>query len=128
MATRLLNLLLENDQLKYYHMRIFSITLIFIWLRMLRRLKPFPYFGPFIIMLGYVVVETMKFLILFMLIYIPYCCAFWMVFGGPQLQHSKKFLHKVNDMVYDIFQMSLVGEFKWKEFVEIDETFAQVIF
>ena len=126
MATRLLNLLLENDLLKYYHIRVFSITLIFIWLRMLRRLKPFPFFGPFIIMLGHVVVETMKFLVLFMLIYIPYCCAFWMVFGGPKLQHSPSFLHKINDMVYDIFQMSLVGEIKWKEFVDIDETFAQV--
>ncbi|XP_066920026.1 transient receptor potential cation channel subfamily A member 1-like [Clytia hemisphaerica] len=127
MATRLLNLLLEDDKLKYYHMRIFSLTLIFIWLRLLRRLKPFPYFGPFIIMLGYVVIDTIKFLVLFLLIYIPYCCAFWMIFGGPQLRHSKSFLHEINDMVYDIFQMSLVGEFKWKEFVEIDETFAQLL-
>jgi len=127
MATRLMNLLLEEERLTYYHIRIFAITLIFVWLRLLRRLKPYPSFGPFIIMIGYVVVDTLKFFVLFLLIYIPYCCAFWMIFGGPKYRASKSYIHKINDMVYDIFQMALIGEFKWDELVNIDETFAQVM-
>ena len=38
--------------------------------------------GPFIVMLGEVVGDVMRFLFLYVEIFIPYACAFWIIFGG----------------------------------------------
>lgn len=38
--------------------------------------------GPFIVMVGKVVGDVMRFLFLYVEIFIPYACAFWIVFGG----------------------------------------------
>lgn len=38
--------------------------------------------GPFIVMLGKIVGDVLRFLFLYAEIYVPYACAFWIIFGG----------------------------------------------
>ena len=39
------------------------------------------FFGPFIVMLGKLTWDVLRFLYLYLEFYIPYACAFWMIFG-----------------------------------------------
>lgn len=41
--------------------------------------------GPFIVMLGKIAGDVLRFLFLYAEIYIPYACAFWIIFGGEIL-------------------------------------------
>ena len=41
--------------------------------------------GPFIVMLGHIVGDVMRFLFLYAEIFIPYACSFWIIFGGQCL-------------------------------------------
>lgn len=129
-VTRMLNVVLEKPKLKDYHIKIFSIVQIFIWLRILRRLRPFPTFGPFVIMLGYVARDTMKFLVLFLMFFIPYCCAFWMIFrvdvSKDNNQSPATYLEHIHDLIYIVFQMTVIGEFEWQEMKKKNIMMAQV--
>jgi len=42
--------------------------------------------GPFIVMLGKIAGDVLRFLFLYIEIYIPYACAFWIIFGGTVTQ------------------------------------------
>ena len=123
MATRILAAILEDDAVRYFHIRIFCVVQIFIWLRVVRRLRPLPFFGPFIVMLSHVAWDTMIFLVLFLTFFIPYSCAFWMIFGGVTTGVNGK---EIQGLVYTIFQMSVVGRLEWENISTKDKTMAQV--
>lgn len=44
--------------------------------------------GPFVVMLGKIVGDVLRFLFLYAEIYVPYACAFWIIFGGDSNQQT----------------------------------------
>ena len=126
--TRIAAVVTDSDEIKQYHIRIFALSLVLIWLRILQSCLAFQSLGPFITLLGHVVDDTFKFGFLFFEFFIPYACAFWMLFGG--LENSKKTGDdswvKVNDMIFTIYQMTLIENIQWTLMYKIDRFMAQV--
>ena len=73
-------------------------------------------------MLSHVIGDTLKFGFLFFEFFIPYVCAFWILFGGQPGTEYERF----NDVIYQVFLMTLVDEYEREELMEQDKVMAQV--
>jgi len=133
-TTRAVSVALDNETLRVLHLRIFALSLVLIWLRMLKVCRAFQSLGPFIILLGHVVQDTLKFAFLFFEFFIPYVCAFWMLFGGEKNSQKMKEAglegegyRQMNDLIFSVYQMTLMGEFYWADLTCIDKLMAQIL-
>ena len=105
------------------HHRFVAVALILVWLRLMKFCRSFQTLGPFITMLGHVIDATVKFGFLFFEIFIPYCCAFWIIFGsikGTEFQHF-------NDLLYQVFMMTLVADYEFSQLTKTDKVMAQLL-
>ena len=71
----------------------------------MRTVRSFQSVGPFIVILGSVISDTIKFTFLFFEFYIPYTVAFWILFGGNEnageclLNHLKSLATYMVDLI-----------------------------
>ena len=77
----------------------------------------FLFLGPFIVMIGHIVDDTLKFLFVYFLLFIPYVCAFWIIFGGPinaaimkKAGQPVDSWQKLNDLIFTVSQITVVGK------------------
>ncbi|XP_028279885.1 uncharacterized protein LOC114447691 [Parambassis ranga] len=103
-------------------LRLFSITVIFLWLRLMKHVRAFRLMGPFIVMLGNIIGDVMRFLFLYLEIFIPYACSFWIMFGGqiPSMQ-------SVTGLLYSLYRITLVDEYEYAAMVTVDEVMAPLL-
>ncbi|XP_073337596.1 uncharacterized protein [Pagrus major] len=103
-------------------LRLFSITVIFLWLRLMKHVRAFRLMGPFIVMLGNIVGDVMCFLFLYAEIFIPYACSFWIIFGGqfPSMQ-------SVSGLLYSLYRITLVDEYEYAAMVTVDDVMAPLL-
>lgn len=121
--TRILACSAEKSQFDGIHYKMFSVFLIMLWLRFMKSCQCYQSLGPFITMLGHVVTDTMKFGFLFFEFFIPYVCAFWILFGGkPETE-----FYYLNDVIYNVFLMTLVDEYKRDDIMKADKVMAQIL-
>ena len=134
-ATRIMVIIMDDEKIKLYHVRIYALSLILVWLRVLKACRAFQALGPFITLLGYVCDDTLKFAFLFFEFFIPYVCAFYMLFGGKENamimisnDQDASGWQELNDLVYSVYQITLLGSFSWEALASVDKLMAQVIF
>lgn len=74
--------------------------------------------------------DTIKFGFLFFEFFIPYTCAFWMLFGGKENAEKAGDTAwvKVNDIIFSIYQMTLIESINWNLMYKMDRFMAQVCF
>ncbi|XP_070834208.1 transient receptor potential channel pyrexia [Chaetodon trifascialis] len=103
-------------------LRLFSVTVIFLWLRLMKHVRAFRLMGPFIVMLGNIVGDVMCFLFLYAEIFIPYACSFWIIFGGqfPSMQ-------SVSGLLYSLYRITLVDEYEYAAMVKVDNVMAPLL-
>ncbi|XP_012558139.2 uncharacterized protein LOC100201978 isoform X1 [Hydra vulgaris] len=107
-----------------WHRRTFLLLLVLLWLRFMKCCRCYQSLGPFITMLNHVFLNTMKFIFLFFEFFIPYVCTFWIVFGGnSQVSEFEKF----NDLVYQVFLMTLVSDFEQEQLTKSNKLLAQIL-
>lgn len=111
-----------------------SISLIFIWLRLMKVFRPFEALGPFIVMIGHIIKNTLTFGFLFILFYIPFVCAFWINFGGDENAKKMKDAGEksegwrtFNNLMYSVWEITVVGNYPWESLLVIDRTMAQIL-
>ena len=121
--TRVVAVTLSNVTLNTVHYKSVPILLILLWLRFMRYCQIYKALGPFITMLGHVVADTMKFGFLFFEFFIPYVCAFWILFGGKPGTEFENF----NDVIYQVFLMTLVDEYDREGLMSQDKIMAQIL-
>ena len=133
-VTRVFAVLLQNDTARSLHPRVFALALIFIWLRLMKVFRPFGNLGPFIVMIGHIIDDTLKFGFLYFIVYIPYVCAFWIVFGGPKnaeimesAGQDSKGWRNLNDLMYSVWQLTVVGNYPWDSLLVVDRIMAQIL-
>lgn len=126
--TRVAAVVTDDPEVKKYHIRIFAFSLVIIWLRILSSCRAFKSLGPFITLLGHVVDDTIKFGFLFFEFFIPYTCAFWMLFGGKvnAEKAGDDAWVKVNDIIFSIYQMTLIESINWNLMYKMDRFMGQV--
>jgi len=133
-ATRIFAVGLESVSAHSLHPKVFAIGLIFIWLRLMKVFRGFVTLGPFIVMIGHIIDDTLKFGFLYFEIYVPYVCAFWIIFGGKKNaeimenngQDSQGWAD-FNDLMYSVWQLTVVGNYPWDSLLVVDRLMAQIL-
>lgn len=111
-----------SDLLHVASLRLFSVAIIFLWLRLMKYVRAFRLMGPFIVMLGNIAGDVMCFLFLYAEIFIPYACSFWIIFGGsiPSMQC-------VGDLLFTLYRMTLVDEYDYASMAALDRIMAPLL-
>ncbi|XP_072269334.1 transient receptor potential cation channel subfamily A member 1-like [Pyxicephalus adspersus] len=121
--THIADLVVQNNKdLHVSHVRVFSVTIIFLWLRVMKHARAIRLLGPFIVMLGKIVNDVLKFLFLYGEFYIPFACAFWIIFGG--LVNN---MASVPQMLFTIFRMTLVDDYNFSDMYAVDPVMAYIL-
>ncbi|XP_023263394.1 transient receptor potential cation channel subfamily V member 5-like [Seriola lalandi dorsalis] len=105
-------------------LRLFSITIIFLWLRLMKHVRAFRLMGPFIVMLGSIVGDVLRFLFLYAEIFVPYACSFWIIFGGSSSVPS---MQSVSGLLYSLYRITLVDEYEYTAMVTVDGVMAPLL-
>lgn len=124
--SHLVNFFLRTDITYAVHMRILAFLLILLWLRILKYVRAFKGPGPFVQMLGHVIDNIVKWGFLYVVFYIPYAAAFWILFGGNS-PHPVSGYSEVFDLLVYIFRMTVVDDYNFNELYEADPTMARIL-
>ncbi|XP_063309058.1 transient receptor potential cation channel subfamily A member 1-like [Pelobates fuscus] len=112
----------NNSNLHTSHVRVFAVTIIFLWLRLMKHARAIRLLGPFIVMLGKITKDVLKFLFLYGEFYIPYACAFWIIFGGHVSNMSN-----VPQLLFTIFRITLVDDYNFEDMYDVDPVMAYIL-
>ncbi|XP_069585093.1 transient receptor potential channel pyrexia-like [Ranitomeya imitator] len=112
----------QNSDLHVSHVRVFAVTIVFLWLRLMKHARAIRLLGPFIVMLGKIVTDILKFLFLYGEFYIPYACSFWIIFGGLVSNMAT-----VPQMLFSIFRMTLVDDYGFEDMYAVDPVMAYIL-
>ncbi|KAM5158169.1 uncharacterized protein ACMZJ9_009416 [Mantella aurantiaca] len=112
----------DNKDLHTSHIRVFSVTIIFLWLRVMKHARAIHLLGPFIVMLGKIVRDVLKFLFLYGEFYIPYACAFWIIYGGLVANMAS-----VPQMLFTVFRITLVDDYNFSDMYGVDPVMAYLL-
>ncbi|XP_066925009.1 uncharacterized protein [Clytia hemisphaerica] len=127
--TRILAVATSNMAIAEFHPKVYALGLIVIWLRFMRSCRVFQTLGPFIAILGSVVVDTAKFSFLLFEFFIPYTVGFWIIFGGPENASKmiKNDWENFNDLTFSVFGMTLMDNYDFNGLVAVDRLMAQIL-
>ncbi|KAM9700104.1 uncharacterized protein ACNS7B_003338 isoform 2-T2 [Menidia menidia] len=123
-SVHMADVVLPSESLHTVSLRLFSITVIFLWLRLMKHVRAFRLMGPFIVMLGSIVGDVLRFLFLYADIFIPYACSFWIMFGGSPSVPS---MQSVSGLLYSLYRITLVDEYEYAAMVTVDAVMAPVL-
>ena len=73
-----------------------------------------------------VVGDILKWIVLNAAIIIPFACAFWIGFGYNST-HPAKGYTDASSLLYNVFQMMIVGDYSWGNLQEANETMARIL-
>ncbi|XP_065055117.1 uncharacterized protein LOC135683708 [Rhopilema esculentum] len=132
--TRVLAVFSNEKAASNLHPRVYALALIFMWLHFMKSCRPFKSLGPFITMLGHVMQDTLRFAFLFFEFFIPYVCAFWIIFGGEKNAQKMEAASaesvdwkKFNDLTFSVWMVTLIADFNFDGLVAVDKLMAQVL-
>ncbi|XP_052775718.1 uncharacterized protein LOC128213734 isoform X3 [Mya arenaria] len=137
-GTHIADIISHTDQLARHHIRLTAVVIIFLWLRLMKNIRAFALLGPFVVMLGTMAQDLLKFAFLYFEFYIPYLCAFWMIFGGTKFPMNDNGtvraenvtvpgFEKFNDAMFTMWRMTLVDEYAYEDMVSIDNVMAPLL-
>ncbi|XP_078542266.1 uncharacterized protein LOC144827992 [Lissotriton helveticus] len=112
----------NNSDLHISHVRFFSVTIIFIWLRIMKHARAIRALGPFIVMLGIITSDILKFLFLYGEFYIPYACSFWIIYGGNVTK-----METVPQLMFNVFRITLVDDYGFDDMYDKDPVMAYIL-
>ncbi|XP_030838600.1 uncharacterized protein LOC100890058 isoform X2 [Strongylocentrotus purpuratus] len=110
-ALHVTDIFIDNDLLSQATQNLFAIVIIFIWIRLMKSVRAFQQLGPFIVMLGLVLKDFAIFIFLYANFYIPYACAFWMIYSNNN--GTIPSMSTPDSMMYSLFRITLVDEYDY---------------
>ena len=120
---------LENSSLIHYRIyaRFVCALLIILWIRIMKSARPFEGPGAFVAIFGHIVMDILKWALLFLLIFIPYSASFWITFGGDSTGgHVKGYAH-IDEMLFNMFSMVVVMDYGFEDLEKSDEYMARFL-
>ena len=109
---RFVNYKLKSEYYHEVYIKVMASTMIVVWVRLLKYARPFQTPGPFVVILGHVLTDTLKWLFVFSAFYIPYTASFWMVFGG-RTSNPVSGYETVPRLLYQILRLTLVDNYNY---------------
>lgn len=125
-VTYIINYFYHSDTAYRVHMRVAVGLLIALWLRIMKYARPFRQTGPFVIILGHITADFLKWAVLFFIIYIPYSASFWMVFGGVSPTPVEGY-GTVSELLFNVFRMTVVDQYNFRGLADQDATMAKLL-
>ncbi|XP_062576735.1 transient receptor potential cation channel subfamily V member 3-like [Saccostrea cucullata] len=133
-ATHIVDIFVHTDDLARSHIRIMSVTIILLWLRLMKVARAFSLLGPFIVMLSHMVKDLLRFAFLYLEFYLPFVCAFWMIFGGTKRDYydynnivEVDGYGNFGDVFYSLFRLTLVDEYDFPNMEKVDPIMAKIL-
>ncbi|XP_061181626.1 transient receptor potential cation channel subfamily V member 3-like [Saccostrea echinata] len=133
-ATHIVDIFVHTDDLARSHIRIMSVTIILLWLRLMKVARAFSLLGPFIVMLSHMVKDLLRFAFLYLEFYLPFVCAFWMIFGGSKRDYydynnivNVEGYGNFGDVFYSLFRLTLVDEYDFPNMEKVDPIMAKIL-
>lgn len=105
------------------HVNVLSATLVVLWVRLMKYARAFTALGPFVVMLGHMIYDVLKFGFLFFTFYIPYAASFWMVFS----EHEVEGYSAITDLLFSMFRMTVVDEYNYDGLSKAKPIMAKVL-
>lgn len=132
--TRVISVAIDNALANDLHPKVMAISLIVIWLRLMKVFRAFKAVGPFIVMIGHIMKDTLIFGFLYIEFFIPYVCAFWIIFGGDENAAKMKAAgvnaedwRTFNNLMYSVWEITVVGNYSWESLLVVDRLMAQIL-
>ncbi|KAK7492930.1 hypothetical protein BaRGS_00015877 [Batillaria attramentaria] len=133
-ATHVADIVAHSETMARAHIRLMALTIIMLWLRLMKNARAFALLGPFIVMLGHMMKDCARFLFLYMEFYIPFMAVFWMLFGGtkraegdPDTQVIVSGFHYPLELIFSLFRLTLVDEYDYDNMKDVDEVFTDIV-
>ena len=114
-VTHIVDIAAHSTVLADWHARISVVTLIIIWFRLLKYLRPFEFIGWFIAILIYLKSDIFRFVIFILTLLIPYSLGFWILFP------LKGELHTFQSTFFTVFRLIVVDDYPLHEILSADE-------
>ena len=115
-VTHIVDIAAHTTVLADWHARISVVTLIIIWFRLLKYLRPFEFIGWFIAILIYLKSDIFRFVIFILTLIIPYSLGFWILF--PMVDED---LNSFPSTFFTVFRLIVVDEYPLHEIRVEDE-------
>lgn len=106
-----------------WYNRIFALTLIVLWIRLYKYIRPFRTLGPFIVIMTKVLKDVGLFLCIYSVVFIPTVLALWIMFGEDNIQN----LDTIFRLIFTTFRLILVDEYPLDDMVERDEGMTYIL-
>ena len=116
----------ENNLYHDVFIRILSCSVIPVWVRLLKYARPFPNQGPFVVMLDHIVKDSAKWLLVIMMIYIPYGAAFWIMYGQNS-QTPVKGYNDTTSLIFTMLRMPLLDDYNFAQLEKAAPYMARVL-
>ncbi|VDM01121.1 unnamed protein product, partial [Schistocephalus solidus] len=87
-----------------WHARIVSMTIILVWLRILKSVRAYIELGPFIVILGKLILVIGRFIFLYLVFFIPYRY-------NSSYPVSVQYFDTVNDLMFSLFLITANGPY-----------------
>ncbi|CAL1548535.1 unnamed protein product [Lymnaea stagnalis] len=135
MATHIADIISHSEILARAHIRLMAVTIILLWLRLMKNARAFSQLGrPFIVMLGHILTDCARFIFLYLEFYIPYCAAFWMIFGGTKktaIDSTEEVTVSgytyPGELIFSMFRLTLVDDYDYDTMQQIDSIMADIL-
>ena len=121
-----INVTVQSNNYNDIFIRILACSIILVWVRLLKFARPFPSLGPFVVMLDSILGDTIRWGFVFMMFYIPYAVAFWMIFGGRTKTPVKGY-DNVFHMLYTMIRFPLVDNYGFERLEDVAPYMSRVL-
>ena len=124
--THVLKMVVRGPTTAKVNRRVLAATIIFIWLRLMKTARAFTSLGPFVVMLSHFVGDSLKFAFLYLLFYIPFAVAFWMIFGAEQSEAVEGY-GTIQELLFSMLRLTVVDDYNFDGLSKADPLMARLL-
>ncbi|XP_076100764.1 uncharacterized protein LOC143069822 isoform X3 [Mytilus galloprovincialis] len=137
-ATHIADVVDHKTSVARAHIRLMAVTIILLWLRLMKNVRCFSLLGPFIVMLTHMLKDLVRFTFLYLEFYIPFVFAFYMIFGGDKVAYSGNGAVKAdnitvsgyedfNSALFSLFRLTMVDDYDFDNMLTVDPLMARLL-
>lgn len=119
---------LTRDSVLCYkiHRFVLIVLIIMLWIRIAKYARPFHMTGPIVVIFSHIIKDIVKCSFLFVILFIPYTCAFWLCFGFYSPNPVTGYSH-LGDLLYSMIAMVVGVDFPMDKLLSADAFMAQLL-
>lgn len=108
------------------YVRIITMLVLVLWFRIMKYARPFKSAGPFVVIFGHIIQDILNWGLLLVVIFIPYACAFWILFGKASRNPVESY-SSISPLMYNLFSMVVVNDHDFESLEKEDANMARLL-